>query len=198
MAVESTLAASREEAGARGEKRYFTGLPCKRGHMSERYTRTGWCCACVKAAHDKYRAKDPEAIRVRRRGYYAANPEKYAEWTRAFRAKNPAKHKAAMKRWAQANKGRVAMHARNRRAVLAGAEGTHTTAEVETLHRKQGGKCANCRVALKRKYHVDHIAPLHAGGRNDIQNIQILCQPCNNRKWAKDPIRFAQENGRLL
>jgi hypothetical protein len=35
---------TRAEALARGLTRYFTGKPCKRGHISERSDR--WCIAC--------------------------------------------------------------------------------------------------------------------------------------------------------
>ena len=39
---------SRREAMARGLKRYFTGKPCRRGHLSERDTMHRRCFACDK------------------------------------------------------------------------------------------------------------------------------------------------------
>ena len=30
-----------------GEPKYRTGKPCKRGHVSERWTQTGTCCQCT-------------------------------------------------------------------------------------------------------------------------------------------------------
>ena len=42
---------SREAALAAGLKRYFTGRPCKRGHVAERYVMSGGaCCECVRLA----------------------------------------------------------------------------------------------------------------------------------------------------
>ncbi|WP_371824720.1 HNH endonuclease [Paracoccus sp. MA] len=32
----------------------------------------------------------------------------------------------------------------------------------------------------------DHIVPLARFGANDITNIQLLCEPCNLKKSAKD------------
>ena len=38
---------SREQALQEGRARYFTGRPCKRGHLSERYVSNSACVACV-------------------------------------------------------------------------------------------------------------------------------------------------------
>ena len=39
---------TREEAKGKGLKRYFTGEPCPRGHLSERYTSNKTCFDCNK------------------------------------------------------------------------------------------------------------------------------------------------------
>jgi hypothetical protein len=46
---------NRDVAHASGLKRYFTGVPCKRGHVVERYVSTGACKDCL------HRAADPTA-----------------------------------------------------------------------------------------------------------------------------------------
>ena len=38
---------SQVEATRLGVKKYQTGKPCKYGHVSERWTLTGNCCACT-------------------------------------------------------------------------------------------------------------------------------------------------------
>jgi hypothetical protein len=40
---------SREEAKRQGRKRFYTGKPCKHGHISERYTKSNSCAECVKS-----------------------------------------------------------------------------------------------------------------------------------------------------
>jgi hypothetical protein len=45
-----TLPRSRKEALALGSKHYFTGKPCKHGHVAERLTSVGYCCACSRSA----------------------------------------------------------------------------------------------------------------------------------------------------
>lgn len=38
---------SQEAAHSLGLRRYFTGAPCHRGHISERYVSSGGCIACM-------------------------------------------------------------------------------------------------------------------------------------------------------
>lgn len=38
---------TRSDAFKNGEKRYFTGKPCRRGHIMERYASSGQCVGCL-------------------------------------------------------------------------------------------------------------------------------------------------------
>lgn len=84
------------------------------------------------------------------------------------------------------------------RARKASAPGRFTPAQVLDLFNKQRGCCAWCGVKLGDGFHRDHRQALANGGSNEISNIELLCQPCNVRKSAKDEIDWANENGRLL
>ncbi len=42
-------------------------------------------------------------------------------------------------------------------------------------------KCAECSAEGSD---LDHIVPLSKGGTHSIGNLQMLCRPCNGRKWA--------------
>lgn len=44
--MNSDLPFSRPEAIAQGSSYYFTGVPCKHGHIAKRYTRNGGCDEC--------------------------------------------------------------------------------------------------------------------------------------------------------
>lgn len=41
---------TRRQAAERGMNRYFTGKPCKHGHIAERYVTSNACVACVLAS----------------------------------------------------------------------------------------------------------------------------------------------------
>lgn len=85
-----------------------------------------------------------------------------------------------------------------RRARERNAAGSFTPEQITELYLKQRGRCANCGCALGDDFHRDHRVALANGGDNNITNIELLCGQCNQRKHAKDPVRWAQENGRLL
>ena len=86
---------------------------------------------------------------------------------------------------------------RKRRARIRGDGGSFSRDIEQILLVMQRGKCANCRKKLER-FDLDHIVPIARGGRNVDSNAQLLCPTCNRRKHSKDPIAFAQEQGRLL
>lgn len=57
------LPASRADAIKIGHPIYFTGKPCKRGHVSERDTVYGYCLVCRKEVAENARRTAREAIR---------------------------------------------------------------------------------------------------------------------------------------
>lgn len=51
------------EARAKGEKHYFTGVPCKNGHLSLRSTNKQRCLACMREWQQKRRVTNPQEFR---------------------------------------------------------------------------------------------------------------------------------------
>lgn len=45
---------------------------------------------------------------------------------------------------------------------------------------RDGGSCQCCGSSLNLEY--DHVTPFSCGGKNDVSNIQLLCQRCNRSK----------------
>jgi len=84
----------------------------------------------------------------------------------------------------------INVFAHQRRARLAAAEGTFTTAEWETLKAKYV-TCPGCsrrwdQIPIPAGWTSaatrDHVVPISKGGRNDIGNLRPLCRSCNSKK----------------
>ena len=161
-------------------------------------------------------AANPEATKLRVLAY-RATPQGAAvarkTWENANR--NAAKARARYVRYRDSHPGliakRVAIYAaRNpevkragdnrRRARLIGSEGSHTAADTVRILKAQHYRCAYCRLLIRRAKlrELDHIRPISRGGSNAASNLQWLCRPCNQAKWAKQPEDFARELGFLL
>lgn len=206
---------SRQHAKANGLKHYFTGKPCKHGHIDKRYTSTNKCFSCNYKDAQRWKSENPEKIKESSKktkqkqgkgklaAWKKAWDERNAEHKRIYRAKWYAENKDHCREYAVKYKEEnrdVAIRSESKRRVLKKLKedkGNFTKEDVSLLYDGQKGKCVYCKSPLE-KYHIDHIMPIKLGGDNSKRNIQLLCVSCNCRKNAKHPIKFAQENGMLL
>jgi len=93
---------------------------------------------------------------------------------------------------------RSSVRTARRRALKISAGGTFTEADIRRIYAAQRGCCAWCKEKLGKSFHRDHKTPLARGGSNSADNIELLCKGCNLGKGSKDPIAWANENGRLI
>lgn len=63
---------TRQEAIARRLSRYFTGKPCKNGHISERYTRISACIGCMRPSFEAVDIQERRDARERLSGVLAS------------------------------------------------------------------------------------------------------------------------------
>lgn len=88
---------SRKDAKAAGLKYYFTGEPCKRGHIDKRFVSSFWCMTCQRdKAANVYRRLTPE----QRSREYAKRKDSYYRWkdrnsvrVKSLNEKHRAEHK---------------------------------------------------------------------------------------------------------
>lgn len=145
----------------------------------------------------KRRLENPEVKEMSRLSA-RKNREKRNAFSRLYYQKNKPFLIEKMKEYRNENKELFLNHVRKRRARIAGAEGSHTANDIKNILKLQRNRCASCKIDVSSGYHIDHIFPISRGGSNSPDNLQILCEPCNKAKHAKDPFKWANMNGRLL
>lgn len=192
-------------ARAQGLPRFFTGKPCKYGHIAERQTGSGTCLTCKKEKRAEQRkdqaVKDMYAQKCREYRSNEVNRLKANETSRLSK-KNREKdevyrlaHNTANRLWRQAfyqtveGKIRYSLYVHKRR-VASGQ--MPSTKAVAAMKEAQGGKCKYCNGAAE---HLDHIMPIKLGGTNELANLQWLCKTCNLKKGAKHPDDFERDIG---
>jgi len=202
---------SRKEAKAQGLKHYFTGKPCKHGHIAQRLTSKGICMDCNRAHNAALRADGYH------RDYYANRMASDEEF-RAAKARGSrnhyhnvmkhdedrmAKHYARVAVYQQENRdvfnaNRRAFNARNPgygRVHVVARRAKIRHSELSPVEQAQVKAIYRLRVALTRAtgitYHVDHRIPLAKGGKHHPDNLWVIPAVENLRKGAKLPPELA-------
>lgn len=85
---------SREDAISAGATRYFTGCPCKNGHLCERTIARSECLDCKRARGRKWAADNIETRSEKSKEWYLANTEKAKATRAAWRIINAEKDRA--------------------------------------------------------------------------------------------------------
>lgn len=163
---------------------------------------TGIRSACKKCHTEKaklYAAKNKPKVAAYHALHYERNKEKYIERNRARYLKSSKVINKKNAEWKKINSDLVKVYNQNRKAKKRMQVGQISRGIVKKLMTLQGGHCINCKTNLHDSgHHLDHIMPIDLGGLHTDENLQLLCPKCNLRKFNKDPIAWAKENGRLL
>jgi 5-methylcytosine-specific restriction endonuclease McrA len=169
------IAANYEALQAKKRQLYYDNVELSRAKNRARYQ------ANIEhlRAKDRERAARPEYREKRRlklRVYYTSNQDR-----------EQALGRERSRRWRKEHREQKADQGRRRRARLALTPGAHTEAQRQALKARYGYRCLRCgrcepEVALTR----DHMIPLGLPGASDaIDNIQLLCGPCNSWKGRR-------------
>jgi 5-methylcytosine-specific restriction endonuclease McrA len=170
---------SRSDAKISEKKRFFTGEPCIRGHVSERYTKGGGCTKCRSNANKLHRFNNPEEFSAYQRNYvrknkerkisydairYQENKEKLADYQKKYYQENKEKCLARgvrhyqenkekyddyARKWRKENIDSLRVHRRNRKLRVKNAEGTHGVKDIKRILKLQKRTCAACYTKFK-------------------------------------------------
>lgn len=158
-----------------GEEFYFTGIPCKRGHIAKRRTSNMVCIECEKARYAPSYPITKEVRAVKSKEYYYSNHEKCKGFRKTWREKHHRKYLDL-----------VRPHCASRRA----AKILRTPAWVN--EQAMAAFYRECPPGMT----VDHIIPLQGklvSGLHVENNLQYLTKSENSAKCNTfDPERWEE------
>jgi hypothetical protein len=189
----TNLPKTRAEAKATGATHYFTGEPCKHGHIAPRKTK-GACVECLKVEWGKgnqTRAEyfrqynQSEAGQKAKREYYERNKETVVARAQARTDEDKRRYKKAHK-IANPDMYREMVSLRRRR--FRQATPKWLTAEQRMEIRLKYRLAIEMSRATGTRYAVDHIVPLQGEtvcGLHVPWNLQVIPQEENLKKFNK-------------
>lgn len=90
---------TKEDAKEIKQKWYFTGKPCKYGHVDKRYVNTGICYCCKRNLNKKYNARNPETLKKISQRDYEKNKDKKIKRGKFWVENNREKSNQYKKNW---------------------------------------------------------------------------------------------------
>ncbi len=189
---------SRAMALAKGLKRYFTGKPCKRGHIAARGVASRACKECQKTDQANRRQANLDEARRRNREEKRRNPQKRRpEYNRRY-VKNRRQRDLDFKlRSVLSNRMTAALRRAGTEKSLKTIELVGCSIQELWAHLERLFLPGMSRANYGRgrdKWNIDHIRPVSSFQLDDLDqqracfhftNLQPLWQPDNMRKGAK-------------
>ncbi|HEY1035521.1 MAG TPA: hypothetical protein VGE09_11130 [Pseudoxanthomonas sp.] len=163
---------SRADARAAGLSLYFTGQPCKRGHVASRFVRDAQCreCRSILNAAFHTRTRDHQLARMARNN--AASRERI----RATIRDRYYTHPESFARAHAKRRGSIASSGLDDFSVFVIAEAADA--------------CRRRAAMTGIEWHVDHMVPLSRGGAHAWHNVQVI--PAWLNRWKRNRLVLTQ------
>jgi len=155
---------SRKEAKAQGLSKYFTGIPCKYGHTSERFVSTKACAECNKIKTTAWRSKNAVKHKQLRAEYYQRNADKLRQIKITNYWKKPEENRAYSAKYLRENPAKaIAYNAKRYASKKQRTPAWLTLVDFERMENEYRLAALQTKIT-GTIWHVDHIIPLQ--GKN--------------------------------
>ena len=172
---------SRKDAKVAGKLRYYTGKPCKHGHVAERTTSNGCCLACNAEHKQRTKAHRAEVWAT----YRERNHEQLKGKWKAHRDANKDSRREYHKEWCKTNPSKYTEYNAKRRAAKLQRTPSWLTELDEFLLSETYQHSQDLTKATGIQHHVDHIIPLQGelvSGLHIPSNLQVITEHENCSK----------------
>jgi hypothetical protein len=183
---------SAAKAKLQGLKHYFTGVPCKFGHVAKRQVSNRGCVVCLKSKATAWAKANPERTEEIRSSWNSLNREKTNARMRQRRIDYPDSYKQAIANWRKNNATRYAVYAAHvasmRRAKKLNQTPKWLTENDITAIECKYSVCAMLNKYGVEKWEVDHIVPLqgaNVSGLHTPSNLRVIPKALNRAKGNK-------------
>jgi hypothetical protein len=178
----------RQIAKQNGDKTYFTGLPCKHGHVGSRYTSNAICVTCKHDTFKKRYEKNREIVLAQGQAWKDVNRERVNQYAKEYREKYPELVKQTYKKYRAANRDVHVNNERIRQLKKMQAMPKWLTSSqidwIDVIYKR--AKDIQNRSGIKMA--VDHIVPLRGKtvcGLHVPWNLRVISVSENSKKHAK-------------
>lgn len=169
---------TKQEAVQSGSKVFFTGVPCKNGHIAPRFVSDGRCETCRKENGKKYYGRYKSDVLSKRKKRYLKNKDHEKQYMSQWRKNNREKCRKYGRSFIQRNPGYSTPYMANYRYKC--AQATPHWVDEDALKQMY----RNCPKGM----HVDHIIPINGEyvcGLHVPWNLQYLTPEENISKSNK-------------
>lgn len=176
---------TRKLALEKGQKRYFTGVPCPKNHIAPRRTKTGECLVCRAENLVEWRKKNPAKVKQHNDTQHERYAEKLSARSRKFYAEHAETLRAQKQEYQRNNLHIYAKIKAKRKAAQLKRTPAWLTEDDHWMI-EQAYELAALRTKMFGfKWNVDHIIPLQGklvSGLHVPTNLQVITSTENRRK----------------
>lgn len=204
------LCRARKAAKEAGLIRYFTGRPCPKGHIAERFVSKGSCVICTEESQQKRRAENPELIQAQQREWRTNNLEHCRALGRSQRLRNIDKVRASLAAWRAENNAEYLRNRRKNDVQFRLASNLRSRLKMAIREKYKSGSAVRdlgCTIPELIGYleilfepgmswenygewHIDHRRPLATFDLTDREQLLAACHWTNLQPlWALDNMR---------